>query len=55
MADLALLGESSDAEVWLTEAIAQMKMLLSHGFDSGGAYFESPMYHKYTMNYLTNS
>jgi len=53
MAALALLGESSDAEMWLTEAIAQMKMLLNHGFDSDGAYFESPMYHKYTMNYLT--
>jgi hypothetical protein len=36
--------------MWLTEAIAQV---LNHGFDSDGAYFESPMYHKYTMNYLT--
>jgi len=53
MAALSLLGESSDAEMWLEEAIAQMKMLLNHGFDSDGAYFESPMYHKYTMNYLT--
>jgi hypothetical protein len=53
MAALALLGESSDAEMWLTEAIAQTKMLLNHGFDSDGAYFESPMYHKYTMNYMT--
>lgn len=53
MAALALLGESSDAEMWLEEAIAQIKMLLNHAFDSDGAYFESPMYHKYTMNYLT--
>lgn len=53
MAALALLGESSDAEMWLEEAIAQVKMLLNGGFDSDGAYFESPMYHKYTMNYLT--
>jgi hypothetical protein len=52
MAALSLLGESSDAEMWLEEAIAQMKMLLNHGFDSDGAYFESPMYHKYTMNYI---
>ncbi|MFC1719142.1 heparinase II/III family protein [Candidatus Poribacteria bacterium] len=53
MAALSLLGESSNAEMWLGEAIAQMKMLLNHGFDSDGAYFESPMYHKYTMNYMT--
>ena len=53
MAALALLGESNNAGMWLTEAIAQIKMLLNHGFDSDGAYFESPMYHKYTMNYMT--
>jgi hypothetical protein len=52
MAALALLGKSSNAEMWLAEAIAQTKMLLDHGFDSDGAYFESPMYHKYTMNYM---
>ncbi|MFQ5809852.1 MAG: heparinase II/III family protein, partial [Armatimonadota bacterium] len=53
MAALALLGESADAEMWLEEAIAQVKMLLDGGFDSEGAYFESPMYHKYAMNYMT--
>ncbi len=53
MAALVLLGESADAEMWLEEAIAQVKMLLDGGFDSDGAYFESPMYHKYAMNYLT--
>ncbi len=28
-------------------------MLMDGGFDANGAYFESPMYHKYAMEYLT--
>ena len=53
MAALALQGENSYADLWLEEAIAQVKMLMDGGFDSDGAYFESPMYHKYAMEYLT--
>ena len=53
MAALALMGEDSRAELWLEEAVAQVKMLMDGGFDAGGAYFESPMYHKYAMEYLT--
>ncbi len=53
VAALSLLGESADAGMWLEEATAQVKLLLDGGFDSDGAYFESPMYHKYAMNYLT--
>jgi hypothetical protein len=51
-AALSLLGESASAESWLDEAVTQMKMLMDHGFDSDGAYFESPMYHRYAMEYL---
>ncbi|HUT92667.1 MAG TPA: heparinase II/III family protein [Thermoguttaceae bacterium] len=53
MAALALMGEDSHAESWLEEAVAQVKMLMDGGFDANGAYFESPMYHKYAMEYLT--
>ncbi len=53
MAALALQGEDRYADMWLDEAVAQVKMLMNGGFDADGAYFESPMYHKYAMEYLT--
>ncbi|MBN2449069.1 MAG: heparinase II/III family protein [Lentisphaeria bacterium] len=53
MAALALLGENPSAELWLREALTQVKMLMDGAFDADGAYFESPMYHKYAMEYLT--